>query len=134
MERLRVPLMVNALYFLILGAASLSASVVLALFDYTANDTGELLVLSAAFLGFGVVLWAIASDPPKHEKLVTPIITALVIFIVLLLWGLAKHVYTVLSVVPPLAINGALAVWIWSSRRQTEKAEAAGHRPAADTK
>ncbi len=134
MEKLRVPLLVNALYFLILGASSLSASVVLAVFDYTMSDTGELLVLSAAFLGFGVVLWGIASDPAKHERLVTPVIAALLIFIVFLLWGWARHVYTVRNVLPPIAINVVLVIWIWASRRQTESVGGAGHHPAAGSK
>lgn len=121
MEKLRVPLLVNALYFLILGAASLSASVVLTVFDYVVNDTGTLLVLSAAFIGFGVVLLGVASDPAKHERLITPIITSLVIFIVFLLWGLARHVYTARNVLPPIAIDAALVVWIWSSARQVPR-------------
>lgn len=119
MERLRVPLLVNALYYLILGASALSASVVLTVFDYAVRDVGELLVLSAAFLGFGVVLWGIANDPAKHEKLITPIIAALVIFIVFLLWGWARHLYTERNVLPPIAIDVMLVVWIWASRRPT---------------
>lgn len=134
MERLRVPLLVNALYFLVLGACALSASVVLAVFDYTVNDTGELLVISAAFLGFGVVLWGIASDPAKHESLITPVITALVIFMLFLVWGWARHVYTIRNILPAIAINVVLVVWIWASRRDAGKAGGAGHHPAAGTK
>jgi len=126
MEKLRVPLLVNALYYLILGASALSASVVLTIFDYAVKDIGELLVLSAAFLGFGVVLWGIASDPAKHEKLITPIMAALVILIVFLLWGWARHLYTERNVLPPLAIDVILVVWIWASRRQTLRAGEAG--------
>ena len=126
MERLRVPLLVTALYFLILGACALSASLVLAIFDYAVNDGGELLVISAAFLGFGVVLWAIAGDPARHESLVTPIITSLVIFILFLLWGWARHVYTVRNIVAPVAVDAVLIVWIWASRRQNEKVEETG--------
>jgi uncharacterized membrane protein YtjA (UPF0391 family) len=119
MEKLRVPLLMNALYYLILGASALSASVVLTVFDYAVKDVGELLVLSAAFLGFGVVLWGIAGDPAKHEKLIASIIAALIIFVVFLLWGWARHLYTARNVLPPIAINVILAVWIWASRRQT---------------
>ena len=130
MERLRVPLLVTALYFLILGACALSASFVLALFDYAVNDTGELLVISAAFLGYGVVLWGIAGDPARHEKLISPIIGSLVIFVIFLLWGLAKHVYTVRNVAAPIAIDLVLSIWIWASHRQPDKAGPLGH-PAA---
>jgi hypothetical protein len=122
MERLRVPLLVTALYFLILGACALSASFVLAIFDYMVNDSGELLVISAAFLGFGIVLWAIASDPARHESLIIPVITSLVIFVAFLLWGWVRHVYTMRNVLPPIAIDIVLAVWIWASRRQQRAA------------
>lgn len=119
MEKLRVPLLVTALYFVILGASSLSASVVLTVFDYAVNDTGELLVLSAAFLGFSVVVWGIANDPGRHESLIMPLVNALLIFILFLLWGWARHVYTLRNVLPPIAIDALLIVWIWTSRRQT---------------
>jgi hypothetical protein len=127
MERLRVPLLVTALYFLILGACALSASVVLAVFDYAVNDTGELLVISAAFLGFGIMLWTIASDPARHESLITPVITSLVIFTIFLLWGWVRHVYTMRNILPPIAIDVVLIVWIWAARRQTDKVESTGH-------
>jgi hypothetical protein len=126
MEKLRVPLLVNALYYLILGACALSASVVLTIFDYAVRDIGELLVVSAAFLGFGVVLWGIASDPAKHEKLITPIIAALVIFTVFLLWGWGRQLYTVRNVLPPIAIDVVLVVWIWAARRHTLRVGEAG--------
>ena len=127
MERLRVPLLVTALYFLILGACSLSASIVLSLFDYTVNDIGELLVISAAFLGFGVVLWAIANEPARHESLITPVIASLIIFIIFLLWGWVRHVYTIRNILPPVAIDIVLVVWIWASRGQTGKVEGTAH-------
>ncbi len=123
MEKLRVPLLVNALYYAILGASALSASVVLTVFDYEVRDIGELLVLSAAFLGFGVVLWGIARDPEKHEKLITPVIAALVIFAVFLTWGWARHLYTERNVLAPIAIDVVLIVWISASRHQIPKAE-----------
>jgi hypothetical protein len=66
-----------------------------------------------------VVLWGIASDPAKHEKLIASIIAALVIFVVFLLWGWARHLYTARNVLPPIAINVILIVWIWASCRQT---------------
>ena len=68
MDKLKVPLYVNALYFLILGVSALSASVVLTIFDYEVKDAGVLLVTAGAFLGFGAVVLGIASDPTKHGK------------------------------------------------------------------
>ena len=78
-------------------------------------------MLSAVFLGFGVVLWGIGSDPEKHEKLITPVIAALVIFTVFLLWGWARHLYTERNVLAPIAIDVVLVVWISVSRRQTPR-------------
>jgi hypothetical protein len=132
MEKLRVPLLVNAFYYAILGASALSASVVLTLFDYAVRDIGELLVLSAAFLGLGVVVWGIASDPARHEKLIAPVIAALVIFTVFLLWGWARHLYTERNVLPPIAINVVLVAWISASRRQTPRVGETESSSAAD--
>jgi hypothetical protein len=100
---------------------------VFGVFDYTGNDTGELSVISAAFLGLGVVLWAIAGDPARHESLITPVIASLVIFIIFLLWGWVRHVYTGRNVLPPIAIDIIWVVWIWASRRQTDKVGKTGH-------
>jgi hypothetical protein len=133
MEKLRVPLLVNALYYFILGGSALSASVVLTVFDYAVKDVGELLVLSAAFLGFGVVVWGIANDPERHEKLIGSIIASLGIFVVFLLWGWARHLYTERNVLPPIAINVILIVWIWASRRQTLRAGEERRRPPQTT-
>jgi len=115
MDRLKAPLYVNAIYFLILGASALSASVVLTLFDYEVKDSGILLVTAGAFLGFGAVLLGIAKDSAKHESLVGPIMTALMIFVVFLLWGWSRQMFTARNVVAPIAIDLALVVWMWSS-------------------
>jgi len=118
MDKLKVPLYVNALYFLILGVSALSASVVLTIFDYEVKDAGVLLVTAGAFLGFGAVLLGIASDPAKHGSLVGPIMISLMILVVFLMWGWIRHMYTARNVVAPIAIDLALIVWMWSSRKQ----------------
>jgi Zn-dependent protease with chaperone function len=113
-EKLRTPLMVNAVYLLLLGLATLSSSAVRSVFGYDVKDPGVLLVLSAAFLGLFVIAWAIASNPEKHGDLAMPVVIALIIFIVWLLWGWwISHIYTARNVMLPLIVNIALAIWIW---------------------
>jgi hypothetical protein len=118
MDKLKVPLYVNAIYFLILGVSALSASAVLTIFDYEVKDSGILLVTAGAFLGLGVVLLGIAGDAAKHGALVGPIMTSLMIFVVFLLWGWVQHMFTARNVVAPIAIDLALIAWMWSSKQQ----------------
>ncbi len=116
MEKLRTPLLVNAIYILLMGLSTLSPGLVRAVFGYDVKDPGVLLVLSAAFLGFGVVLWGIASDPEKYGGLAISVVIALVIAIVFLLWGWLAKMFTARNVLIPLIINVVLAAWIWSAR------------------
>ena len=119
MEKLRMPLLLAAIYILLIGLSTLSPALVRGIFGYEVKDAGVLLVLSAAFLGSGVMLWSIASDPVKYGTLAVPVFIYLVIFIVFLLWGWASHLYTFRNVVIPLIINVVLAVWIWSARTRS---------------
>jgi hypothetical protein len=115
-EKLRTPLQVNAIYILLIGLSTLTPGLVRAVFGYDVRDPGVLLVLSAAFLGFGVVLWGIASDPEKHGRLAVSVFVALIIAIVFLLWGWLAHMFTARNVLIPLIIDIVLAAWIWSAR------------------
>lgn len=87
MEKLRTPLQITAVYILLVGLSSLTPGIVRAVFGYDVKDTGVLLVLAGTFLGFGVVLWAIASDVGRHGGLATSVV-----------------------------INIILVVWIWSAK------------------
>jgi hypothetical protein len=118
-EKLRMPLLLTAIYILLIGLCTLSPALVRGVFGYEVKDAGVLLVLSAAFLGSGVVLWSIAGDPGKYGNLAVPVFIYLVIFIVFLLWGWVNHLYTFRNVVIPLLINVVLAVWIWSSKTRS---------------
>jgi hypothetical protein len=86
-EKLRTPLQITAVYILLVGLSSLTPGIVRAVFGYDVKDTGVLLVLAGTFLGFGVVLWAIASDVGRHGGLATSVV-----------------------------INIILVVWIWSAK------------------
>lgn len=114
-----MPLLLNAIYVLLLGLTTLSPGLVRTIFGYDVKDPGVLLVLSAAFLGFGVVLWGIASDVEKYEGLAMSVFIALVISIVFLLWGWASNMFTARNVLVPLIIDVVLAVWIWSARTKS---------------
>jgi hypothetical protein len=118
MDRLRAPLMISAVYALFLGLSTLSPSITSGVFGYDVKDPGVLLVLSAAFLGFGVVLWGIASDVEKYGGLATFVVIAFVIFIVWLIYGWLTNLFTarIQHVLALLIIDIVLAIWIWSAR------------------
>ena len=117
MEKLRTPLLVTAIYILVLGFLTLSPSMVRAVFGFTTNDRGVLLILSAAFWASGVVLAGIARDPEKHGDLAWTVMVYLVIFIVFLLWGRVERLYSIRHLAIPLVIDAGLVVWIWFARK-----------------
>lgn len=119
MEKLRTPLQINAIYILLIGLSTLAPGLVRAIFGYEVKDPGVLLVLSATFLGFGIVLWSIASDPGKYGGLATSIVIALLLFIVFLVWGWLAGLFTPRNVLIPLIIDIILAIWIWSAKQKS---------------
>ncbi len=119
MERLRTPLMVNAVYILLVGLVTLSSSAVRSVFGYTVMDRGVLLVLSGTLLGLGVVVWSIASNPEKHGSLWASVAIADAIDTVWLLGGWGRHLFTARNVLVPVIINVVLLIWIWSARPKT---------------
>ncbi len=116
MEKLRPPLQITAVYILLVGLSSLTPGIVRAVFGYDVKDTGVLLVLAGTFLGFGVVLWAIASDVGRHGGLATSVVIGLVLEILFLLWGWIGGMFTVRNVGIPVVINIILVAWIWSAK------------------
>lgn len=119
MERLRTPLMVNAVYVLLIGLISLSSSAVRAVFGYQVMDRGVLLVFSGSDLGLGVILWGIASEPEKHGGLWKFVVTGIAIATLALLVGWGRHLFTARNVLVPIIINLILLIWIWSARPRT---------------
>jgi hypothetical protein len=116
MQSLRTPFMVNAIYLILLGISTLSPSLAQSVFGYEVKDAGILLVLSGVFIGFGVVVWTIASNVDKYGGLASAQVIALVVSIVFLLWGWSRGIYTARNAVLPLIINIVLAAWIWSAK------------------
>ncbi len=119
MERLRTPLMVNAVYILLIGLVTLSSSAVRSVFGYAVMDRGVLLVLSGTLLGLGVLVWGIASNPEKHGGLWASVVIADAIATAWLLVGWARHLFTARNVLVPVIINVVLLIWIWSARPKT---------------
>jgi hypothetical protein len=115
-ETLRTPLRATAVYTLAVGLTALSPSLVRILFGYEVKDGGVLLVLSASYLVFGVVLWSIAGDPQKYGGLAPTVSLSLVIGIVFLSWGWARGLFTPRNIAAPLAVDAVLAAWIWLAR------------------
>ncbi len=116
MEKLRTPVMIYAIYLILLGLSTLTPSLAQSVFGYDIKDPGVLLVLSNVFFGFGVVAWSISSNTERYGGLAPAIMVALIIGIVFLAWGWARHLYTARNVLVPLVINAVLAIWIWSAR------------------
>ena len=116
LEKLRTPVLVNAVYLLLLGLITLSPSMVGSVFGYAVQDQGVLRVLSATLLGLGVLVWAIAGNVGKYGGLAMNIVIADVIGAVWLLWGWAGHLFTLRNAGVPIVINVVLAAWVWSAR------------------
>ena len=109
-------MLVDAIYVLLLGVATLSPSLTRSAFGYEVRDPGVLLVLSSAFLGLGVLLWAIAANSERFGGLASAVVVALVVGAVFLIWGWMRGLYTARNALVPLIINIVLAGWIWSAR------------------
>ncbi len=116
MEKLRLPVMLTAIYVILLGLATLSPSLSASIFGREAGDPATLLTLSGLFLGFGVVAWFIAGDIEKYGGLATALVYALLISAVFLVWAWATNLYTARTALVPLIINVVLAIWIWSAK------------------
>lgn len=115
-EKLRLPVQLDAVYCILLGLAMLSPSLGASIFGHEAKDPALLLTLSGLFIGFGVVVWAIAGDIEKHGGLATALVFALVITGVFLAYAWATNLFTARTALVPLIINIVLAVWIWSAK------------------
>ncbi len=116
MEKLRTPIQVVAVYYLLLGFATITPSIASAVFDYPVKDTGVLMALSGAFLGIGVLVRGIAGDPQKYAGLASSLVTLLVIAVVFNVWALVGGTLTARQLLVPLIIDIALIVWLWSAR------------------
>jgi hypothetical protein len=115
-EKLRTPLMVQAVYLVLLCLSTLSPSIAASVYGTEVKDVGVLLTLSGLFLGFGVVVWTAASNTEKYGGLATAFVTALLISAVFLVYAWATQQFTARTALVPLIINLALAYWIWSAK------------------
>ena len=117
MEKLKTPLMINAVYLILVGLIFLSPSFVSSIFGYNPTDRGALLVLSAVFLSFGLFLWGVSADVGKYGGLATYGAYSLGLSTLFLLYGWwVANLFTTRNVLIPVVINVALLVWIWTSK------------------
>ncbi len=116
MEKLRLPVMLDAIYCILLGLATLSPSLAAGIFGHEGKDPALLLTLSGLLLGFGVVIWFIAGDIEKYGGLATALVFALLISAVFLVWAWTTNLFTARTALVPLIINVVLAIWIWSAK------------------
>jgi len=115
-EKLRLPVQLDAIYCFLLGLATLSPSLAASIFGAEAKDPALLLTLSGLFIAFGVVIWSIAGDIEKYGGLATALVLALLITAVFLIWAWATNLFTARTALVPLIINIVLAIWIWSAK------------------
>lgn len=134
-DRLRVPLVMTAIYFLLLGLCTLSPAVVRAVFGYVTGNPGVLSILSASFLGSGIVLWNIAGAPQRHRNLPRAVVAYLALFMALLLSGWAGGLYTTQAFAVPLVAGALLAGWICgeSEGPSASRTQPADRSPARGT-
>ncbi|MDQ7839477.1 MAG: hypothetical protein RDU83_00445 [bacterium] len=115
-EKLRLPVKLDAIYSFLLGLAMLSPSLAASVFGHEVKDPGLLLTLSGLFIGLGVLVWVIAGDIEKYGGLASALVFVLLISAVFLVWGWTTNLYTARTVLVPLIINIVLAIWIWSAK------------------
>lgn len=113
MEKLRTPILIQAIYLILLGLSTLNPSLTLIVFGYEVKDAGVLFVLSSMFFSLGAVVWAIASNPVKHADLAWALAVALIIGAVFLIRGWTSGLYTARQALAPIIIDVVLAGWIW---------------------
>jgi hypothetical protein len=115
-EKLRTPLMVQAIYLVLLCISTLSPSLAMSVWGSEVKDPGVLLTLSGLFLGFAVVVWTVANNTEKYGGLATAFVIALLISAVFLAYAWVMKLYTARTALVPLVINLVLAYWVWSSK------------------
>ena len=116
MEKLRIPLMVQAVYLVLLCISTLSPSLAMSVYGSEVKDVGVLLTLSGLFLGFGVVVWTVANNTEKYGGLATAFVIALLIAAVFVAYAWVTKQLTVRAALVPIIINLVLAYWVWSAR------------------
>jgi hypothetical protein len=108
--------MVSSVYAFVVGLILLSPALVQTVFGYTVKDEGPLLVAAAGLLSIGVLAWGISGNVERYGGLAPSVMALFGIFIVLLVWGWLRGIYTPRNIILPLLIDIVLVVWIWSAR------------------
>lgn len=116
MEKLRTPLVVQAVYLLLLCISTLFPSLAASVYGVEAKDVGLLVELSGLFLAFAVVVWVVAGNTEKYGGLAFAFVVALLISAVFSVYTLVSGLFTARTILAPIIINVVLAVWIWSAR------------------
>ncbi|HEY3246899.1 MAG TPA: hypothetical protein VGK88_01230 [bacterium] len=119
MEKLRTPLLATAVVTILYGVSALIPSLASAIFGYEIKDPGLALFLGGTLLGLGVVIWAIGQDAVRYGGLATPVVVALVLGILVSLWGWLRGDFGVRTAAIPIVAGIVLIVWIWSARPKT---------------
>lgn len=115
-SKLRTPLMVEAIYGIIVGVLLLFPSLAASVFAYTTKDTAVTSGWGTGLIAIGLLAWVAASDVGKYGGMAWVFVVGLLLAAVDLVYFWATGAYTARNVVVPVILNVALAVWIWSAR------------------
>lgn len=117
MEKLRTPVMIDAIYVFLVGVSTITPGLAMAIWGGPEiRDLGLLLAFSGVCIGFGVVLWGVASNIEKYGGLASHLVAALIIVAVFMAWAWFGGTFGARTALPAIVINIVLAVWIWSAK------------------
>ena len=114
-----MPLLVATVYLALLGVIFASPSLFRSVFGVQATDIGLMRNNSSLFFALAVIIGVVATNTEKYGGLATGIAIAFIISIVFLIWTWTTGGAAATRLLPPIVINAALAVWIWSARPKT---------------
>lgn len=117
MSGLQLPLRIAGAYLFVIGIIMLFPRLTMVVFG-TAEvaDPPLLLVYAGVQLGLGYLIWRLGSDPRFHD-LAPAVVLLLVLHVASFVVNYARGEWSLRTVLVPILINGALAIWIWSARR-----------------
>lgn len=114
--KLRTPLLVDAIYTVLVGLLLLFPSLAASVFAYAIKDAAVTSGWGTGIITLGVLAWVAASDVQKYAGMVWAFVLGLVLAAIDLAYFWATGAYTARNVLAPIVINLALAAWIWSAR------------------
>lgn len=115
-SRLRTPLLIQAIYTFAVGILLVFPSLASAVFAYPIKDAATASGWGVALVIIGLLSWVASSDPAKYGGLAGVFAGGLLLGVLNLAYYWYTGDYGARQVLAPIVVNGALALWIWTSR------------------